>query len=186
MAKNDDFNSVNPVNQPSEKICKGKCGTKKPLSAFNNNRTKKDGKQEICRECQSDFMKDYNARKAYERRQELTAGDVQLDPAPGPIVKKELPKNNPALKVGKVKLPDKKVSKRAEKADPSPRKVNLPGSVAVDPAVKKEVQAIVKDVAAMPRADRPLHLTGEEKAILIASLDRHVAVIERIIEKLSA
>lgn len=161
MAENSDFNSVNRVNQPSEKICKGKCGKMKPLSDFNNNRTKKDGKQEICRQCQSEFMKDYNAQRAYERRQQLTAGDVQLDPAPE-----------------KVKLPSAKAPRPAGNEVSKPKKVKLP-----EPTIKQEVQAIVKEVAAMPRA--PMNLTDEEKAIIVSSLDRHVAVIERIIEKLS-
>lgn len=190
MAKNEDFNSVNPVNQPSEKTCKGKCGKLKPLSDYNNNRTKKDGKQEICRECQSDFMRDYNARKAHEHRMQLTAGDVELDPKPAPITTKGKEVRNDLMKKHvmvdhrdhvKVNLPDKKVAKQAENGTSKVGKVNFP-----DKAIKQEVQAIVKEVAAMPRADKPLHLTDEEKSILIASLDRHVSVIEKIIEKLSS
>lgn len=150
MDKNEDFNSDNPVKTPSEKICKGKCGKMRPLSDFNNNRTKKDGKQETCRQCQSEFMRDYNARRAFQQRQQITAGDVQLDPAPVSV-------STPATR--RVKLPDKKAAKQALLADLAEEKVKLP----------------------MPS---PVYLTDDEKRTLIAGLDKYIAGIDAIIEKL--
>lgn len=195
MLKNDDFNSVNPVTNPPDKVCKGKCGKLRPLSDFNNNRTKRDGKQEICRHCQSDFMKDYNARKAYERKQELTAGDIQLDPKPAPLssagklvrqeamkaIQQERPATNGRDLPKKVNLPDKKVEKQAEKADPAPGKVKLPNNTIKASDIDVEVD-IVKKIAAKHGL---VVLSGEEKAVIMSSLDRQVTIVEGIIEKLS-
>jgi hypothetical protein len=190
MAKNEESNSDNRVkngNPVGQKQCRGKCKNVKPLDRFHNNATKKDGKADICKDCQSEFMRDYNARKAVERRQQLTAGDVQLDPKPAPLssagklVKKDLVREKVIPHQEKVKLPSVIHANPPENEALKVGKVNLP-----DKSIKQEVHAIVKEVAAMPRADRPLHLTDEEKSIVIASLDRHVAVIEKIIEKLSS
>lgn len=103
MAENKDDNWVKPVNPLLEVIpgrtkkCRGKCGLIREMNEFHNNKSNKDGKQDICKPCTADFMRDYNARKAVERKSQLTAGDVKMDPMP-------MPPPAPA-KEKKVKLP---------------------------------------------------------------------------------
>lgn len=189
MAENQQNNSVNRA--PSEltealsgisKRCRGKCGQIKPVGRFSKHAGNKDGLQDICKECQSDFMRDYNARKSMERKAQLTAGDVQLDPKPAPmssagkLIKKDLVRKK-APPTAKFEKSTNLVGNKGIVKIQSPKDVeNL--------KIKAEIKNIEKDVVSIQQLS-PDIFTAEEKALIMASLDRHIALVEGIIEKLS-
>ena len=128
MAEKEESNWVKPVNPVvnplleaipgKSKKCRGKCGIIRAFDEFHNNRNNKDGKQDICKECQSAFMKDYNARKALERKSQLTAADIAVDK---PVVLH--------LETGEnVNLPSKKVETEPASRVPKHGRVKLPTS----------------------------------------------------------
>jgi DNA-directed RNA polymerase specialized sigma24 family protein len=129
MAENTENNWVKPVNPvinpplleaiPGQsKKCHGKCKLIRAMDEFHRNQNNKDGRQDICKECQSAFMKDYNARKAMERKSQLTAADVSVDK---PVVLH--------LETGeKVNLPPKKVEIKPVTRILKEKKVKLPTS----------------------------------------------------------
>lgn len=174
MAENEEKNWVNPVptqstqlTQNATKQCRGKCGQIKPIEKFSKHSGNKDGLQDICKQCQSDFMRDYNARKALERKAQLTAGDINLTVAPKPA---------PLTSAGKAvkkELIEKKVIPRQE-------------TQVLPPGIHPNAKLIEESVKLRQSIGKPLLLTDEEKAIIMNALDRHVAVIEKIIEKLSS
>jgi hypothetical protein len=194
MAENTENNSVNRV--PSQltevipgvtKKCRGKCSSIKPVDRFSKHKGNKDGLQDICKDCTSAFMHDYNERKSFERKQQLTAGDVQLDPSPVPL--------SSAGKVVKKELINAKVIPHQEKVTgglgpveyfkPDVRKnVKLPDSK------KSEFSEMKAETKKMEEEIAQIHYSGvifseEEKAVIVGSLDRYIHIVEGIIEKLS-
>lgn len=166
--------------EKTTKQCRGKCGREKPISDFNRRSNAPDGRQDICRSCQSEFMRDYNARKAIERKQQLTAGDIQIDPKPVPLS---------SAGSGKKKV---LARKHPDRFDPShekikivePKKVKLPSTNDEIISDLKQETKIMGDIKVkLPNTNQAL--TEEEKALIMAALDRYIHVIEGIIEKLS-
>lgn len=182
MAENEENNSVNRV--PSEltevipgetKRCHGKCGLIKPAGRFSKHSGKKDGLQDICKDCTSDFMRDYNARKNFERKAQLTAGDLNLSGPPKPVpltpagkmVKKEVVKQLP--KAEKVKLPDAKPAKQPEKPIIGDKQVKL---LRVSSLTDEDLDLIGK-------------ILTRHRDEIMRKIDNQIATIDKVIEKIS-